>query len=183
LQDLNPQPSLPRLVCFPDPQKTDENLRDLALAWESVVESGMTAAGPETERLLQAAIEKSPDDPALLSALGFFAQKKGEADRARAFYEKALANDPTLIDAAANLGVIDAFRGQLKEALTLWTGAFQRAPGESRIGMNVARVYCEAGRAEKAREYVSRVLEFNPDLPEAKNLLRHLNSNPPSCKN
>jgi len=182
LEDLNSQISLPRLVRFPEAQKTDEDMRDLALAWESLIESGMTAAGPETERLLRLANEKSPNDPALLSALGYTYQKKGELDRAREMYEKALAIDPTLIDAATNLGVIEANRGQLREAVRLWADAFRRAPAQSRIGMNIARVYCEAGQPAKAREYVSRVLEFNPDLREAKSLLHYLNGSPPTCK-
>jgi tetratricopeptide (TPR) repeat protein len=182
LPDANGQPSLPRLVRFPDTQKTDEDVRELALAWESLVIGGMTAAVPETERLLRSAVKKSPDDPALLSALGYSAQKKGDIDRARELYEKALAIDPTLIDAATNLGVIEANRGHLREAVRLWQDAFQRAPGQSRIGMNIGRVLCDAGRPDSARDYVLRVLEFNPDLPEANHLLRRLDGNAPKCK-
>ena len=33
-----------------------------------------------------------------------------------------------------------------------------------RIGMNIARVYCRAGRNDEARVYPLRVLEFSPDL-------------------
>jgi Flp pilus assembly protein TadD len=182
LQDGNAHAPLPRLVRFPDSQKTDEDARDLALAWDSLVNGGMTAAAPETERLLRSAIEKSSNDPALLSALGYFAQKKGDIDHARESYEKALAIDPTLIDAATNLGVIEANRGHLHEAVRLWEDAFQRAPGQSRIGMNIARLFCDTGQPGNARDYVLRVLEFNPDLPEAKDLLQHLNSTPPKCK-
>lgn len=142
----------------------------------------MTAAAPETERLLRSALEKSPNDPVLLSALGYSAQKKGDIVRARELYEKALGIDPTLIDAATNLGVIEATRGHLREAVRLWEDAFQRAPGQSRIGMNIARVLCDAGQPSSARDYVLRVLEFNPDLPEAKNLLQLLNGSTPKCK-
>jgi tetratricopeptide (TPR) repeat protein len=181
LQDANGESSLPRLVRFPESQKTDEDVRDLALAWQSLVNGGMTAAAPEAERLLHSAVEKSPNDPALLSALGFYAQRKGDPDHARDLYAKALAIDPTLIDAATNLGVIEASRGHLREALKLWQDAFTRAPGQSRIGMNIARAFCGAGQTNSARNYVLRVLEFNPDLPEAKNLLRNLNENPAKC--
>ncbi len=181
LQDRNTQPTQPRLVRFPDPQKTDEDARDLALAYESLVEGGMTAVAPEAERVLRSAVEKSPNDPTLLSALAYSAQKKGDLDHARYLYEKALGIDPTLIDAATNLGVIEATRGHLREAVRLWEDAFQRAPGQSRIGMNIARVLCDAGQPGSARDYVLRVLEFNPDLPEAKTLLQGLNGNPPKC--
>jgi tetratricopeptide (TPR) repeat protein len=182
LQDKNSQPSLPRLVRFPDSQKTDEDIRDLALAWQSLVNAGMTAAAPEAERLLGSAIEKSPNDPALLSGLAYSAQKKGDIDRARELYEKALAIDPMLIDAATNLGAIEANRGHVREAVRLWQDAFRRAPDQSRIGMNLARLFCDTGQPTSARDSVLRVLEFNPDLPEAKSLLQHLNDNPASCK-
>jgi Flp pilus assembly protein TadD len=172
---------LPVLVQFPS-LKSDDDVRDLALAWESLVNSGMTAAAPEAERLLRSAAEKSPNDPALLSALAYSAQNKGDLNRARELYEKALAVDPTLIDAATNLGAIEANRGHLREALKLWQDAFHRAPGQSRIGMNIARLFCNAAQFDDARDYVLRVLEFNPDLPAAKNLLQHLNSDSPKCK-
>jgi hypothetical protein len=182
LQDERTRPALPRLVRFPDSQKTDDHARDLALAWESLVSGGMTEAAPETERLLRSALEESPKDPALLSALAYSAQNKGDIDSARELYASALALKPTLIAAATNLGVIEANRGHLREALKLWEDAFQRGPAQSRIGMNIARVLCDAGQPSAARDYVLRVLEFNPDLPEAKNLLQHLNGSSPKCK-
>jgi Tetratricopeptide repeat/Cytochrome c554 and c-prime len=181
LQNANTEARLPRLIRFPNAQKTDEDERDLALAWVSLAGSGMTAA-PETERLLRSAIKTSPNDPPLLSALGYSAQTKGDIEGAREFYEKALAIDPTLIEVATNLGVIEAKRGHLREAVRLWEDAFQRAPGQSRIGMNIARVLCEAGQPGGARDYVLRVLEFNPDLPEAKNVLQGLNGSAPKCE-
>ena len=181
LQDRSAQVNLPRLVPFPS-LKNDDDVRDLALAWESLVNSGMTAATQETERLLGSALEKSPGDPVLLSALGYSAQNKGDLDRARDLYQRALAVDPTLIDAATNLGAIEANRGHVHEALKLWQDAFLRAPGQSRIGMNIARLYCNTAQPDSARDYVLRVLEFNPDLPEAKNLLQRLNSGSRKCK-
>jgi Flp pilus assembly protein TadD len=186
LGDANANPSsdakLPELVRFPEASKGDDDLREFALAWESIADRGISAAALEAERRLRAAIEKSPNDPALLAALGYSAQKRGDPDRAREWYEKALDADPTLIDAATNLGVIEARRGNVREAVKLWQGAFERAPGQSSIGMNIAQVLCESGKAERARDYVLRVLEFNPDLPEAKSLLQQLNSDPPRCK-
>jgi tetratricopeptide (TPR) repeat protein len=182
LEGANVEPTLPRLVRFPDAQKPDDDVRDLALAWETLMGRGMTAAAPQAERLTSVAIQKAPDDAALLSSLGYSAPKKGDMDRARQLYEKALAIDSILIDAAANLGAIEASRGHLREAVRLWNQAFQRAPGQSPIGMNVARALCAAGQVDGARDYVLRVLEFNPDLQEAKGLLKRLNGGVPKCE-
>jgi Flp pilus assembly protein TadD len=179
-KSASPRLVLPRLVPFPDP-KTDPNPRDLALAWDSIVESGMTAAEPQARDLLIKAVKQSPDDPALLSALAYAEQRRGSTGHARELYKKALAIDSTLVDAATNLGVIEAQAGNLPDALKLWQNAFQRTPARSTIGLNLARAYCASGKFEEARTYTRRVLEFNPDLPSAKKLLHSLNSSPANC--
>jgi Tfp pilus assembly protein PilF len=48
--------------------------------------------------------------------------------------------------------------------------------------MNLAMTFCAAGQKDDARQYVKRVLEFNPDYGKAKQLLAHLNSDPVQCK-
>lgn len=173
--------SLPQLLAFPFTKKTDHDIRDLALAWQSIVNSGMTMAEPEAERLLRQAAAQSPDDPDVLSALGYAEQTQGAKDKARALYRKALAIDPNLLDAEVNLGVLEAQSGHIADAVRLWQDAFRRAPGRSSIGMNLARAFCATGQVQDARNYILRVLEFNPDMGAAKKLLKQLNSDPPKC--
>jgi predicted CXXCH cytochrome family protein len=179
------QPStadLPELLPFPRSHSpAGKDVRELALAWQSLVNSGMSMAQPEADRLLQVALQQFPDDPTILSALAYSAQKRGDDKEARALYNKALQYDPTSIDAASNLGVLDASEGRINEALKLWQAAFERAPGRSEIGMNLTRVYCQAQQFDAARTSVRRVLEFNPDLPSAEELFRALSANPPRC--
>jgi predicted CXXCH cytochrome family protein len=176
----SPRLVLPRLVPFPD-TKAEPDLRDLALAWDSIVESGMSVAEPQAKELLAKAVKQFPNDPALLSALAYAEQRRGSADDARELYQKALALDPSLVDAATNLGVIEAQTGDLQDAMKLWQSAFQRAPARSGIGLNLARACCAAGKFGEARTYTLRVLEFNPDLPSARKLLQSLNRSPASC--
>ncbi len=64
----------------------------------------------------------------------------------------------------------------------LWQGAFTRAPYRSAIGMDLAIVLCAAGHPEQGKNYVVRVLEFNPDFAPASRLLQHLQADPPQCK-
>jgi hypothetical protein len=47
--------------------------------------------------------------------------------------------------------------------------------------MNLARTLCGLGRYDEARAAVMRVLQFNPDLGEAKRLLRDLDEIPTRC--
>jgi predicted CXXCH cytochrome family protein len=180
----------PQLVRFPPeppdsaperPATKNQNDRDLALAWESLAQTGNAAAAPESERYLRLAIAENPDNPALLDGLGYIEQRRGATAKAREYYEHALRIDPTLIDAASNLGVIEIKDGHIDRALQLWSDAFARAPGRSAIGMNLARIYCSGTQIDKARTYVTRVLQFNPDLPPAKALMKQLNSETPNC--
>ena len=90
--------------------------------------------------------------------------------------------DSTLVDAATNLGVIEAQTGDLQGAMQLWQNAFQRTPARSTIGLNIARAYCAAGKFSEARTYTLRVLEFNPDYTKGKSLLAHLGEDPVQCK-
>ena len=182
LQDPSQEASLPKLVPFPANGNRESNPRDLALAWESLVESGMSAGESQAQSLLEKASEKSPNDPALLSALGYIEQKHGKAERARSFYQRALAIDPDLVDAASNLAVIEAKSANSRAAVALWQRAFQLAPGRSEIGLDLAREYCLSGKIDEARDVMLRVLEFNPDLGAAKGMLRRLNRASPSCE-
>ena len=174
-------PTSPQLVTFPYSKDAERDVRDLALAWQSIVDSGMTVEQSQAQKLLRQAAVQFPNDPAVLSALAYAEQKQGANDRARELYRKALALDPNLIDAATNLGVLEAQSGHLGEAVKLWQGAFQRAPGRSSIGMNLARAFCATGQTNDARNYTLRVLQFNPDLTAANKLLSGLNADPPKC--
>jgi Flp pilus assembly protein TadD len=173
--------SQPRLVSFPASNESPADLRGLALAWESLADSGMVSARDEADRLLRAALRQHPDDPALLSGLAYREQLDGLVDQARPLYQRALALDPNLLDAAVNLGVIDARAGRLEDAVKLWETAFERAPDRSSIGMNLAQVFCASGQPELARKTLDRVLEFNPDLDAAREARTRLQKTPPVC--
>ncbi|HEY6385846.1 MAG TPA: multiheme c-type cytochrome [Candidatus Acidoferrum sp.] len=179
VQNLAP-PSRPLLVRFP-PDSRKEDLRDLSLAWTSLAESGMESAIPQAEESLRKAVQEYSDDSALLSAAGYFEHKRQKFREARGHYERALLLDPYNNDAATNLGVIEAQEGHMDRAVPLWEQAFERAPAKSAIGMNLVRVFCSEGQYEKAHSSLVRVLEFNPDLPEANSLARYLNADPPRC--
>ena len=181
LEDPNAPKSPLHLVPFPYTREAADDLRDQALAWQSLADGGLPEAASEAERLLKVAAKQFPGDPAILAGLAYVELNHGHFDRARDLYQKALALDPKLIDAATNLGAIEARSGHFNSAVELWATAFDRAPGKSAIGMNLARMLCEAGKTDEARSYVLRVLHFNPDLSEARKLLRQLNANPPSC--
>jgi Flp pilus assembly protein TadD len=170
-----------RLIPFPDTREAESDLRDLALAWEKLADNFNEAARPQAESMLRKSAKEFPNDPETLSALGYAEQRHGEMAAARGLYTKALALDPYLIDAATNLGVIEAQNGEFGKAIRLWRDAFDRAPGRSSIGMNLARLLCATGKFDEARSYTERVLQFNPDLNAANELQRSLSQPRPNC--
>ena len=88
---------------FPVSPKTKNDVRDLALAYESLVERGDNAASPEAERLLEQADKQDPDDAPILTGLGYIAQERGDINGSRQYYERALRNDSDNQEAATNL--------------------------------------------------------------------------------
>jgi hypothetical protein len=170
------------LMSFPKNDAPLATTRDFALAWETLAQRGVYGAARGAEEYLQRAVKDWPNDPAVLSSLGFVEQERKNETEARDLYERALKIDPLENEAATNLGMIEARGGNLRRAVELWQGAFARAPYRSVIGMNLAMAFCAAGQKEDARRYVQRVLEFNPDYGKAKSLLENLDKDPVQCR-
>ncbi len=169
------------LVSFPESAAAQLSSRDFALAWETLALRNVENAGQKAEEYLWEAVKERPEDPVLLSALGFVQQKHGNEKQARDFYEKALKLDPLDNEAATDLGILEARSGNLRRAVELWQGAFNRVPYRSAVGMNLATAFCVAKQTDVALKFVNRVLEFNPDYLKGKQLLAHLQQNPPEC--
>jgi tetratricopeptide (TPR) repeat protein len=183
LTDLNSptKAATPQLVPFPA-STGPPDIRDLALAWDALVRRGNEQFAPKARELLTQALRQNPHDATVATALAYMEHKAGNTAQARQHYEEALRADPTQLDATVNLGVIEAQSGDPNAALKLWQEAFQRAPAHSAIGIDLALVSCDMGQAAAARDYLSRVLQFNPDLGEAWEFLEHVNAQPPKCE-
>jgi len=171
----------PELKRFPQTEAKIAD-RDLALAWESLAESGNESAAAEAQKYLPRALAETPDDPALLTAVGFLNEKQGKIQQARSLYEHALRENPFADVASTDLGVIIAQSGDLSEAIRLWKIVFAKEPEKSAIGTNLSKALCAEGNTAEARATIERVLEFNPDLPQARELLLDFNRTPPECE-
>jgi predicted CXXCH cytochrome family protein len=170
----------PKLESFP-PQIGSPTSRDLALGWLALAESGRQFAEAEEESVLPIAAKEYSKDPAVLSAYAYRELIHKRTQHAKELYESALQLDPLNLDAAVNLGVIEAQSGSVERALTLWRDTFQRAPWRSSIGMNLARLACNLGNGEETTQSLRRVLQFNPDSPEARQFLQGLENRTIAC--
>jgi predicted CXXCH cytochrome family protein len=169
-----------RLLPFPADSGAP-TARDLGLAWESLAQQGVKTADAQADEWLRKAVVEAPNDAGVLAALGYEEQKRGLTQQAREHYLHALEIDQLSNEAALNLGVIEAQAGNADRAIKLWQGPFERIPGRSEVGMNLALLYCSTGKIEKARATIVQVLKFNPDLTQARNLQRQLNADPATC--
>ena len=172
-------PIEPVLKRFPPAPATD--FRDLALAWQTLAEGGMQSAVPQSQKFLPQALAEHPGDPDLLTALGYFDETHGEPKQAHDLFGKALQSDPFADVAATDLAVLDARDGDLAQAIRLWKPVFAREPERSAVGTNLAMALCADGEPAEARATIERVLEFNPDLPQARKLQHDLKQSPPEC--
>jgi tetratricopeptide (TPR) repeat protein len=157
-----------RLVQFGNLQP---EARDLGLAYGEVALRGDAFAAAEALRLLTSARNQYPDDPELLTRLGYLHQARGEFALAERYYEQVFTKHPDSAIATANLGVFYARRGLLSRSLEIWRRAFDMNPQLSEIGVNLGRGLCAAGDGAGARAVLERVLKHNPDLAIARESL------------
>lgn len=155
--------------------------RDLGLAYAQVALRGDVRASQEALRLLAEALPRYPTDAEVLIRLGFLYQQLGRNGPAAELYERALRAGSEAPEATTNLGVIYASKGDLRKALALWQGVFERNPGLSEAGVNLAAGLCQAGETARARQTLIEALKYQADFGRARAMLRELESRPERC--
>jgi Tfp pilus assembly protein PilF len=160
-----------RLVQF---GKATPDARDLGLAYGQVALRGDAFAKRESLRLLESAQQQHPDDPEVLTRLGFLYQSRGNLDTAQKYYERAFKLDPDRAVVANNLGVFYSRGGMLTRSLELWRNVVDKNPHLSEIGVNLGVGLCAVGDTEAAKAVLQRVLKHNPDFGLARQALADL---------
>ncbi len=153
--------------------------RALGLAYAEVaLRTGEKFHPSEAIRLLEQALPDHSDDPEVLTRLAYLYQQGERLDQAASWYEASLKLNPAQVVAAVNLGGICAKRGQIDRAIALWQDALDRNPGLSEAGLNLALALRAKGEPLRAREALQRVLRFDPDSRQARQLLADLGREP-----
>jgi tetratricopeptide (TPR) repeat protein len=93
----------------------------------------------EARKLIEAALQRSPNDAAVIDSMGWVLYKLGRLEEARGFLEKALmqAPDPEI---AAHLGEVLWVLGQREQARTVWDKALTRDPDHRALRETVERL-------------------------------------------
>ncbi len=106
-----------------------------------------------------------------LYRLGTLLAKRGESERARAAFERALALQPDLAEASNDLGALLAQGGELEAGIERFRAALASTPEYPDALNNLGYALLLTGRAPEARILYEKALALQPDFPEALNNL------------
>jgi Tfp pilus assembly protein PilF len=107
----------------------------------------------------------------VLYRLGGLLVKSGQAERAAAAFERALALQPDLSEASNDLGTLLAEKGDMEAAIERFRAALTTTPDYPDALNNLGYALLLTGLPAEARELYERALKLQPDFPEALNNL------------
>lgn len=94
--------------------------------------------------------------------IGMTALKRGEADQAITYLQKAIETDPKDSGGKYRLGLVYQELGQIEQAIIYYEQAIESAPGNNPTINRLAGLYRELQRLDVARNFYHRALENNP---------------------
>lgn len=115
------------------------------------------------EQELAELVRRAPEWPEPYYNLGLTHMYRRDYERARPMYEKALALDPRMVDAAMNLAFVYRQLGEREAAIALLERTAQSEPYHAGPRVNLAILYREAGRLDRARVTLEEALRLNPE--------------------
>ena len=145
------------------------------MAFEPSLERGLEALHRgdlvAAEGHLEAALQRSPDDPFVLEGLGAVYAKTDRPARAETAFRHALRGRPDAIGSLLGLAAVLMETGRLDEAATIVDAVSRGAPGNRAALVKRALIDVRRGRAEAAEETARRVLAEEPHHAEASYVL------------
>lgn len=129
----------------------DFEVDDLTRRAEEIVRAPEPDGVSRGQAELDRAIALEDDDPAA----------------ARAAYQRALAEDPSLVDAYVNLGRLAHAAGDAREAARLDHLALERSPDDPIVHFNLALALEDLGSNAAAVAHYQRALALDPDFADA----------------
>jgi Flp pilus assembly protein TadD len=94
------------------------------------------------------------------SNMGIIYFERGDLAKAKECYEKAVQDDPTMVDALRNLGAVHAMQKNFTEAIKYFSQAYEYAPNDATINQYLGSAYRDAGQPEKGRPYLERAKQL-----------------------
>ncbi len=121
-----------------------------------------------------------PDDHRSVYFLANIHLQKGEKEKARELYKKAIEMRPVLVEAYENLASILFGEGRYREAAVLMEKTFEAvpmdAPSDPGLRYNIAICYFKAGDQEQAKKHLEKYLKLAPSGTHADTVKQLLTS-------
>ncbi len=146
--------------------------RSAALRGEIAVVLSQLGRTEESLREAEEAVRLEPNEAEHHFRLGLAWNEAGDAAKTVASLEEAVRLDKSHARAWYNLALGRQAAGRSEEALEALSMAEGAAPRDARIPYARATILIQLGRVEEARAAARRALELQPDLMEARELLR-----------
>ena len=122
--------------------------------------------GEDREAEIQAALQRDPESPKLLTSLGNVLYDREDWDGAIKAYEKARRKAPADPNVLSDLGSAYRYRGELKRAVSYFERARAADPGHWQSLLNLVLVNAFDTRdADAASRYLAELRRRFPEIP------------------
>jgi tetratricopeptide (TPR) repeat protein len=163
LVELAPEEQLDRAVPFAGTWfRTPAT--DLALFERSLARRGLSAAANEFSRGGIEVVQRTRAE--MLHAFGRERVLQGDLDAAVATFRRAIAEDPELLQAHLDLGIVLQQRGDLFEAISAYLAALELDPDHEDARFNLALAYLGTGQTVSAERERRELEERGSALAE-----------------
>ena len=142
-------------------------------ALAGLIRSDLTEKNPAAAKArIQASIQKSPDNPAVLTLAGATFTAIGDLSQAEGAFRKALEKDPSSFEAYRSLGNLYMDQRRLDEAKKTFEEAALKRPGAV-VGARtmIGTILEMQNKPEEARKEYEKVLAIDPQAAVAANNL------------
>lgn len=181
-QGVTPLPGtyeMRRYIYLSPPRPRDGDRR---AAWPRFAAGKQAQEAGQLSEALAAYEEAVRLDPGFFEAhynLGVAAQAAGDLNRALSAYEHALSINPTAFNARYNFSLALQRAGFSQDAANELEKALREHPDEARGHFALANLYAQTlYQTRQAREHYLRVLELEPQHPQATSIRYWLSANP-----
>jgi Flp pilus assembly protein TadD len=134
----------------------------------SLTLANLRESTPGPEAVYRRQLQRSPDDVAVLTALGKELLRQKKPDDAVPVLEKALRLKPMYTDARTHLAVAQALLGKHQTALAELQRAVADNPDDALAWTNLGITLEVIGDRNKARDAYSEAIRLQPDSAEAR---------------
>jgi tetratricopeptide (TPR) repeat protein len=131
-------------------------------AYAAGLKLGQEGRHVEAIALFERALERRPDDPRVLFALGNTAEAVGHRDAAENFFRRVLAQQPDRLEALVNLGNLLRAGARTADAIALLKPALERNPAEASLWLTLGSALNEAGDWKAAETFYREALRLSP---------------------